>query len=161
MKNLEVDNFVYDIDFIAEKLRGRNLSVEEYEKLSEAVNQLFFQIKPYDPSMKEIHEKTGKIYNPVSEKLEPYIICFDIETSGGITPRPGSVKYNVIDAYENSEFYPKMDWEGWVQEVRAVPIAGKNLQVDIAVEEPKEKICECGKEKHGFARHLDFCGKYE
>lgn len=25
----------------------------------------------------------------------------------------------------------------------------------------KEKVCECGKDKHGFANHSDWCPKYE
>jgi hypothetical protein len=26
---------------------------------------------------------------------------------------------------------------------------------------PKEKVCECGKEKYNFARHLEYCDLYE
>ena len=33
-------------------------------------------------------------------------------------------------------------------------------QIEI-VEEKAKLICDCGKDKHGFACHLDFCPKYD
>lgn len=109
-----IDQIVGIIELQTEKLRGRNLTIEEYEKLSKATNELFYQIKVGNwgkDRENELDENQG-INFKLNEEINGYWTNFDDSTF---------------------------------------------ITLDI----PKDPVCECGKEKHNFMRHMEFCPKFQ
>lgn len=122
-----IDQIVGIIELQTEKLRGRNLTIEEYEKLSKATNELFYQIKVGN---------WGKDRENELDESQGTIVKWDAEIVGSWNNFLGDLTY---------------------LEKNKIPEYSTFITLDI----PKDPVCECGKEKHNFMRHMEFCPKFQ